>query len=90
MNTLIPIDASRARNDFFKLLDRVRTHGDRFIIKKAGIPMAEISKPGLKDEKNIMKFAGAWKDLDTDTMIEDIYTSRKDTGKLIRTLPPLE
>ena len=42
MNTPVTIDASKARNDFFKLLDRVYFEDVEFIVKKTGIPVAKL------------------------------------------------
>ena len=93
MSTPIPIDASQARNNFFKLLQRVYDHRESFIIKKAGIPMATIKT--ISDEptspKNVMDFAGAWKDkINASKLIKQIYRDRKDDPKLQRKLPVLK
>lgn len=62
MNTSpIPIDASRAREKFFDILDRVFTSNEKFLIRKSGIPMAEIVRPKRR-KKESARFAGNWKD----------------------------
>jgi len=62
MNTSpIPIDASRAREKFFDILDRVFTSNERFLIRKSGIPVAEIVKPRKKVKKNSIGFKGDWR-----------------------------
>ena len=82
------IDASKARIDFFKILDWVYLNNRSFLIKKAGIPVAEISKPKfLSTRKKILDFAGAWSDIDNKRIISNIYTARKDKEKSKRQLP---
>lgn len=61
MNDLITIDASTARNEFFRMLDKVYMGGKTFLIKKAGIPVAELTKPKVVTKADIMRFAGIWK-----------------------------
>lgn len=78
------IDASKARIDFFKILDRVYLKDRSFLIKKAGIPVAEISRPkSLLTRKKILDFAGAWSDIDNDRLIKSIYEARKDKKRAI-------
>lgn len=60
-NTAIPIDASKARNEFFNLLRRVYLEDVVFLVKKAGIPVAEISRTREIKKKNLALFAGIWK-----------------------------
>ena len=80
------VNASAARSNFFDILDRVYAAGESFLVKKSGIPVAVISKPVVKN-KNIMEFAGVWKDVDADKMIDFVYAGRSDKGKLKRKLP---
>lgn len=92
MSNLITINASKARNDFFKILERVFLENKVFLVKKAGVPVAEISKPRSakrKAEENIdiMKFAGMWKDIDAEKIKRYIYEGRKDRGEIKRRLP---
>lgn len=88
MNNITFIDASKARIDFFKILDWVYLKDKSFLIKKAGIPVAEITKPkSLLKRKNIIQFAGAWSNIDNKKIINNIYEGRKDKGKLKRKLP---
>lgn len=61
MNNYITIDATNARNDFFKLLDKVYMGNKTFLIKKAGIPVAELQKPKVITNADIERFAGIWK-----------------------------
>ena len=72
--------------DFFDILDKVYSAGASFLIKKSGIPVAVISKP-VSSKKSIMDFAGVWKDVDADKMVEYIYVERSDKKKLKRKLP---
>jgi len=87
MSNSITVNASEARNDFFGLLNKVYFENKSFLIKKAGVPVAKLGK--FDDEKkiDIMKFAGIWKDIDTEKMKKYIYEGRKDSGKLKRKLP---
>lgn len=86
MNGLISVDASKARNEFFKLLNDVYVNGKGFLVRKAGIPVAEIRKYDSTRKDSIMRFAGAWKDMDTNALIDYIYSGRKDKGELKRSL----
>lgn len=84
------IDASKARIDFFKILDSVYLRDRSFLIKKAGIPVAEISRPkSLLTRKKILDFAGAWSDIDNSGLVKSIYEARKDNKKTRRLLPNL-
>lgn len=89
MNTPIPIDASKARNDFFKLLDKVYFEDVTFIVEKSGIPVAQVVKAKVKKKKDLMEFYGIWKDIDAEAMKKYIYEGRKDKGKLKRKLPKI-
>lgn len=89
MDGLITIDASKARRDFFKILDKVYLEEKAFLIRKAGIPVAEISKAILTPKRDIMEFAGIWKDIDAGKMIANIYEARKDKSRLKRKLPKI-
>lgn len=87
MSSLITINASDARNDFFGILEIVYFENKGFLIKKAGIPVAELMKPREKKRGDIMNLAGVWKNVDTDSMIKYIYKGRKDRGEIKRKLP---
>ena len=88
MDNIIFVDASRARSDFFNILDSVYLSNKSYLIKKAGIPVAEISRPRiLFNKKNIFEFAGIWSNIDEKEMIKIIYEGRKDKSKLKRNLP---
>lgn len=90
MDSTTHIDASKARIDFFKILDSVYFKDRSFLIKKAGIPVAEISRPKSKlSRKSILEFAGVWSDIDNKSIISSIYTARKDKDKSKRQLPDL-
>lgn len=90
MSSLITVDASKARDDFFKILDKVYKEEKEFLIKKSGISVAKITKLKNNDDFDIMDLAGAWKDVDTKKMIKYIYEGRKDKGELKRKLPSLK
>lgn len=88
MDNITFIDASKARTDFFKILDWVYFNDKTLLIKKAGIPVAEISKPkSLLTRKSILEFAGAWSDINDKKIINIIYEGRKDKNKSKRKLP---
>ena len=87
MDELITIEASKDRNNFFKLLEKVFNEEKTFLIKKSGIAVAEISRPKRVKKSGIMKFAGVWKDMDVDRLILYIDEGREDSGKLKRELP---
>ena len=88
MDNITFVDASKARIDFFKILDWVYLNDKTLLIKKAGIPVAEISKPkSLLIRKSILEFAGAWSDINNKKMVDIIYEGRKDKGKSKRKLP---
>jgi len=88
MNNVTFIDASKARTDFFKILDWVYFNDKTILIKKAGIPVAKISKPkSLSIKKNILKFAGVWSNINSKKIINLIYEGRKDKNKSKRKIP---
>ncbi|MEK7633603.1 MAG: hypothetical protein AAB437_02050 [Patescibacteria group bacterium] len=88
MDNITFIDASKARVDFFKILDWVYLKDKSFLIKKAGIPVAEISKPkSLLTKRGILEFAGIWSDIDNKKIIDIIYEGRKDKEKSKRKFP---
>lgn len=86
MSNLIPIDASRARNNFFKILDKVFLEDEAFLINKAGIPVAKIIKAEISKRKSIMNFAGIWKEIETRKITDYIYKGRSDKRKARRKL----
>ncbi len=51
MSNIAVIDASKARNNFFKLLDDVFTNDKTFVIRKAGITVAKLEKAGKPVKK---------------------------------------
>lgn len=88
MDNITFVDASKARTDFFKILDWVYFNDKTLLIKKSGIPVAEISKPKpLSIRKNILEFAGAWSDINDKKIIKIIYEGRKDKNKPKRKIP---
>lgn len=88
MNNVTFIDASKARTNFFKILDWVYFNDKTILIKKAGIPVAKISKPkSLSIKKNILKFAGVWSNINSKKIINLIYEGRKDKNKSKRKIP---
>lgn len=68
MNNYITIDATNARNDFFNILEKVYLDNNSYLIKKSGIPVAEIRKPRSVTNEDILHFAGIWKGKDGDTI----------------------
>lgn len=89
MNNTIIIDATAARNDFFNLLDKVYMRDKTYVIKKAGIPVAELKKPKIKTKDDILRFAGIWKDAKAKKLLNYVYAERKDYGKIGRKLPKI-
>ncbi|MGD9129696.1 MAG: hypothetical protein PVJ09_04380 [Candidatus Woesebacteria bacterium] len=92
MTDNISIDASKARNNFFNILNTVyKDKTVSFTIKKSGIPVAVISKYKATVSKKTLNFAGAWKGIKQgkrpDNLLKEIYEARKDTGKVKRKLP---
>lgn len=66
MNTQV-LSATKARNNFFQLLDQAHLENKTFIIKKGNIPVAQISPPSSKTQAKTN-----WKQL-----IKQSYTLRK-------------
>lgn len=91
MSNLISISSSKARSNFFDILEAVYIKNKGYLIEKSGIPVAKIVRIEESTNKvkkvNLMKLAGAWKDVDTDSMIKYIYEGRSDKGKSTRKLP---
>lgn len=83
MNNVISIDASKARNEFFKILDKVFLEKKSFLVKKSGIPVAEITRPKEITEDNILPFAGIW-DNKSGKIINKYSQMLRKKGKFIR------
>ncbi|MBI2170750.1 MAG: hypothetical protein HYU30_01825 [Chloroflexi bacterium] len=73
--------------DLAKVVDDVCKDGVPRLLERDGVPVAMVSRPeeaakgvtnpiGHFDREKFLSFAGAWKDLDTDKMVEDIYRWR--------------
>ncbi|MFH1141113.1 MAG: hypothetical protein V1724_05490 [Chloroflexota bacterium] len=73
--------------DLAKVVDDVCKDGVARLLERDGVPVAVVSRPedavggitnpvGRFDREKFLSLAGAWKDLDTDKMIEDIYRWR--------------
>lgn len=73
--------------DLAKVVEDVCKDGVPRLLERDGVPVAVVSRPediagmvhnpvGHFDREKFLSFAGAWKDLDTDKMIEDIYRWR--------------
>jgi len=88
MSNTVSIDASKARKDFFKILEDVGNGKNDFLIKKSGIPVARVVS--VNNDFDIMELAGSWKDIDSKAMINYIYEGRKDKSVLERKLPKLD
>lgn len=64
------LTATKARNDFFNLLDSVYLDNNMYQIEKSGIPVAIIIKPDFLKQlptSSVMDFAGAWENLPIST-----------------------
>lgn len=82
MNIVIP--ATKARSDFFNLLNRVLYSGDTIFISKSGTDsMAKIES--VPDTKTILsRLAGSISVKDADIMEKSIYSARaRHTRKII-------
>lgn len=94
MSGLISISSSKARSDFFDILEAVYLKNKGYLIKKSGIPVAKIvgiaGSETANRKMNLMKLAGAWKNIDTDSMIKYIYEGRLDKGETKRKLPKIK
>jgi len=88
MTYTTPIDASKARNDFFNILMRAYK-GESFLVKKSGIPMAKIIKADNYSEADIISFAGKLKNINEKKAIKDIYRRRKDSVIHKRKIPKI-
>ncbi len=89
---MIPIPASKARQNFFPIIDDVFLNENLYEIRKNNIPVAWIIKPQRKEDTDLMKFAGAWgdwKDMKSEAkkMIVSVYKGRKDEGKEKKNIP---
>ena len=77
------ISAYTARVNFGELLNEVYYKGEEIVVERKGKPMVKISRVSLMP-KNYTAFrlaAGSWKDIDTDTMIKNIYKARNDGSR---------
>lgn len=80
----IVISATKARSDFFNLLNRVLYSGDTIFISKSGTDsMAKIES--VPDTKTMLsKLAGSISAKDADTIEKSIYSARpRRTRKII-------
>ncbi|PJE63170.1 hypothetical protein COU88_00990 [Candidatus Roizmanbacteria bacterium CG10_big_fil_rev_8_21_14_0_10_39_6] len=78
------VDASEARNNFFKIIDSVYTDKKTFIVKKAGIPLVQVTYLENK-RKDPMAFAGIWARVPEKRLAKRILLLRKD--KTTKSLP---
>ena len=73
--------------DLAKVVDDVCRDGVPRLLERDGVPVAVVSRPEevaldlnakMSEEKRrkLLSLAGAWSDIDTDKMIEDIYRWR--------------
>ena len=84
MKTTAVIDATKARNEFFQLLNDVFEHDSVIEIKKSGITVGYLSKhppAAPTPQKTLIDYAGVWKELmsdeEADELLEYIDTGRK-------------
>ena len=89
MKTVVSLDATKVRNDFFNVLNNIFNEDVIVEIKKAGIPVAYLSKTNplrtVSQQKQALKeFAGAWADddsIDAEKMVSDIYRWREEGSR---------
>jgi hypothetical protein len=96
-STLIPVDIS-SRPDLLRLAEEVRETKKPRALKKDNetvailMPVGTAVKPKKKREKTEADYeafraaAGSWKDVDTDTLLNDIYAARQQAN----TRPPVK
>ncbi|OGM25015.1 hypothetical protein A3D00_04175 [Candidatus Woesebacteria bacterium RIFCSPHIGHO2_02_FULL_38_9] len=78
------ISAYQARTNFGELLNLVYYKDEEVVIERKGKPMVKITKMKTAKKKTadpFLRAAGAWKDLDTNKMISEIYKARSDGSK---------
>lgn len=78
MNT---VSAITLRRKLGEIMDSVYHTGEEVIVERKGKPYIRIVSIKKEDKKSFLDLAGAWKNLDTDKMIKDIYDSRKDGSR---------
>lgn len=78
------VSAYDARTKFGELLNEVYYKGEEVIVERKGKRMVKITRverPGKTRRDLLKEAAGAWKDLDTDKLIRDIYKARRDGSR---------
>lgn len=90
-----PIDISDVP-DVLRMVEEVRRAGEPRVLQRDGEDLAVVvplprerksrgSKPTPEDIEAFRSAAGGWADVDTDTLIENIYESRR-----LSTRPPIK
>lgn len=90
-----PIDISDVP-DVLRMVEEVRRAGEPRVLQRDGEDLAVVvplrreekprgSKPTSEDIEAFRSAAGGWADVDTDTLIENIYESRR-----LSTRPPIK
>jgi hypothetical protein len=92
----ITINATSARKSFFDIISSVFANDTVYEVKKSGITVAYISKtrPLVKTAKSLLEAVEELpennKTLDSEKIVDYIYTARSDTPQASRKVPSLE
>lgn len=84
------IDASKARNNFFKILSDVYAKKTSYVIVRGGVPVARIVETNKNKPYDIMSFAGIWNDIDADKVVQTIQKARTETSRSNQVLPKIK
>ena len=87
MNTPVSIDSSKARGNFYDLLNSVYTKNKSYIIKKSGIPVAKLVS--INDnvvKKDFLDFAGMLTEEEGDKLLNQF----KDFNKRLDNAPIMD
>jgi prevent-host-death family protein len=79
MNTPVSIDSSKARSNFYDLLNSVYTKNKSYIIKKSGIPVARLVS--INDnvvKKDFLDFAGMLTEEEGNKLLKLVESGRRD------------
>ena len=75
------VSALKARRNLGELINRAYYRGEETVIEKKGKPVAKITwvkTPNFSGKDPLAKTAGAWKDIDTETIKRKIKEGRRD------------
>ena len=72
------VDSSKARENFFKILNSVCKDKKTYVIEKSGIPVAKISCVDEAPKRSFREFAGILTDAEAKRMLKLVKTGRND------------